>query len=346
MQPSDVVLEARDLVRHYPVARGVLLRRQAGAVKAVDGVSLTLRRGETLGIVGESGCGKSTLARLLLALERPTAGSLAICGEDVFSLRGAALRRLRRRIQIVLQDPYTALDPRLTVGEIVREPYEIHPDVVPKRERDAAVRRLLDAVGLSREHVHRYPHEFSGGQLQRIGIARALALRPEIVVCDEPVSALDVSIQAQVINLLQDLQAELGLSYVFVAHDLAVVRHVSDRVAVMYLGKVVETGSAQEIYERPAHPYTQALQSAVADPDPTSRGRRRQIVLAGEVPTPLDPPSGCSFRTRCWRARPLCADAVPALEVRPGSDHPCACHFASPLVEEAAYACADPGARA
>jgi oligopeptide transport system ATP-binding protein len=341
----DTVLEAQELVRHYPVGRGLLTRRRAGAVKAVDGVSLTLRRGETLGIVGESGCGKSTLARLLLALDRPTSGRLLIDGNDVFSLRGRQLRALRRRIQIVLQDPYTAFDPRMTVRAIVGEPFAIHPDAVPKRGREAAVRELLDSVGLSAEHLDRYPHEFSGGQLQRIGIARALALRPEILVCDEPVSALDVSIQAQVINLLKDLQSELGLSYVFIAHDLSVVRHVSDRVAVMYLGKVVEEGAAEQIYERPAHPYTQALQSAVADPDPGSRRRRRQIVLTGEVPTPLAPPDGCSFHTRCWKHRPVCTEREPALEPRPGSDHPCACHFASPAVDPAAFAGGSGGAR-
>jgi oligopeptide transport system ATP-binding protein len=338
MPETDVVLEARDLVRYYPVRRGVLVKRQVGAVKAVDGVSLTLRRGETLGIVGESGCGKSTLARLLLALDRPTSGRLLIGGDDAFALRGRRLRALRRQIQIVLQDPYTALDPRMTVRAIVGEPFEIHPEVVAKRERDAAVRELLDAVGLSREHLNRYPHEFSGGQLQRIGIARALALRPRILVCDEPVSALDVSIQAQVINLLKDVQADFGLSYVFIAHDLSVVRHVSDRVAVMYLGKVVEEGGARQIYDRPSHPYTQALQSAVSDPDPRSRRDRRQIVLGGDVPTPLDPPSGCSFHTRCWKAEPVCAEGVPALEERDGSDHACACHFASAAIDPAAYA--------
>jgi oligopeptide transport system ATP-binding protein len=319
---SDVVLETRGLAKHFPAKRG------GGAVRAVDGVDLQLRRGETLGIVGESGCGKSTLAKLLVGLERPTEGSVMVRGQDMSTLRGAEMRRSRRHIQMVLQDPYTSLNPRMTVGDIIGEPYEIHPDVVPREQRARVVQELLDVVGLSPDHINRYPHQFSGGQRQRIGIARALALKPEVIVCDEPVSALDVSIQAQVINLLEGLQREFALSYIFIAHDLSVVRHISDRVAVMYLGKIVELGPDQAIYEQPTHPYTQALLSAVPVPDPRLRGRRDQIVLEGDVPSPADPPSGCRFRTRCWKAQSVCAQHEPQLEMRQRSPHPSACHFA------------------
>jgi oligopeptide transport system ATP-binding protein len=317
---SDVVLETRGLVKHF--------RAKGGAVRAVDGVDLQLRRGETLGVVGESGCGKSTLAKLLVGLERPTTGSITVRGEDMAGLRGPALRRARRHIQMVLQDPYTSLNPRMTVGDIVGEPFQIHSDVVPRGRRARAVQELLDVVGLNPDHINRYPHQFSGGQRQRIGIARALALKPEIIVCDEPVSALDVSIQAQVINLLERLQNEFSLSYIFIAHDLSVVRHISDRVAVMYLGQIVETGNDAAIYEQPTHPYTQALLSAVPVPDPRLRGRRDQIVLTGDVPSPVDPPSGCRFRTRCWKAEDVCARHEPTLEIRQRSPHPSACHFA------------------
>jgi oligopeptide transport system ATP-binding protein len=325
---SDVVLEARHLVKHFPITRGVVIRSRIGAVRAVDGVSLTLRRGETLGIVGESGCGKSTLAKLLVGLERPNSGSIEVRGQEMTRLKGAALRRARRDIQMVLQDPYTSLNPRMTVGDIVGEPYAIHPDVVPRQNRRRAVQELLDVVGLNPDHINRYPHQFSGGQRQRIGIARALALRPEIIVCDEPVSALDVSIQAQVINLLGRLQQDFKLSYVFIAHDLSVVRHISDRIAVMYLGKVVETGNDVAIYDQPTHPYTQALLSAVPVPDPRLRGRRAHLVLDGDVPSPANPPSGCRFRTRCWMAQEVCAEHEPLLEIRQRSPHPSACHFA------------------
>jgi len=324
---AEPILEVTDLVKHFPVRVGVLFKRTIGHVKAVDGVSFTLNKGETLGVVGESGCGKSTLAQVLMRLEPPTSGGAKFEGRDMFAMRGAELRKLRRDIQIVLQDPYTSLNPRMTVGDIVGEPFEIHTDVAPKGSRRRKVQDLLDTVGLNPEHIHRYPHQFSGGQRQRIGIARALALRPKVIVCDEPVSALDVSIQAQVMNLLGELQSDLGLSYVFIAHDLSVVRHLSDRVAVMYLGKIVETGTEDQIYERPTHPYTQALLSAVPVPDPTQRGRRDVIRLTGDVPSPINPPSGCHFRTRCWKAQDICATEEPELVVRTG-DHPSACHFA------------------
>ncbi|WP_433724999.1 ABC transporter ATP-binding protein [Actinoplanes sp. CA-051413] len=325
---SETILEAKNVVKHYPVTRGVVFRKTIGQVQAVDGVSFSLKQGETLGIVGESGCGKSTLARVLMNLERPTAGSVEYRGRDMFSMGGGEMRKLRRQIQLVMQDPYTSLNPRMTVGDLIGEPFEIHTDVAPKGSRRKKVQELLEVVGLNPEHINRYPHQFSGGQRQRIGIARALALRPEIIVCDEPVSALDVSIQAQVMNLLDSLQKELGLAYIFIAHDLSVVRHLSDRVAVMYLGKIVEIGTEDEIYERPTHPYTQALLSAVPVPDPNSRSTKAIIRLTGDVPSPANPPSGCRFRTRCWKAQDICAEQVPALVERPGTDHPSACHFA------------------
>ncbi|MEU8071815.1 MULTISPECIES: dipeptide ABC transporter ATP-binding protein [unclassified Micromonospora] len=325
---TENIIEVRDLVKHYPVTRGVVFKKTIGQVKAVDGVSFELKAGETLGVVGESGCGKSTLARVLMNLEKPTSGQVLYKGQDISKLSGGALRRLRRQIQLVMQDPYTSLNPRMTVGDLIGEPFEIHPEVAPRGSRRSKVKELLDLVGLNPEHINRYPHQFSGGQRQRIGIARALALRPEVIVCDEPVSALDVSIQAQVMNLLEKLQAEFGLSYVFIAHDLSVVRHLSDRVAVMYLGKMVEIGTEDEIYERPTHPYTQALLSAVPVPDPTVRESKAIIRLQGDVPSPVSPPSGCRFRTRCWKAQDVCAQEVPLLEIRPGSDHPSACHFA------------------
>jgi oligopeptide transport system ATP-binding protein len=324
---AENVLEVRDLVKHFPLTQGIVIKRRIGAVQAVDGVSFDLKRGETLGLVGESGCGKSTIAKLLMGLEKPTSGHAYHDGKDIFTLTGAEQRKLRRQIQLVMQDPYSSLNPRMTVADIVGEPFEIHPEVAPKGDRAAKVRDLLDVVGLNPEHINRYPHQFSGGQRQRIGIARALALRPEIIVCDEPVSALDVSIQAQVMNLLERLQGEFGLSYIFIAHDLSVVRHLSDRVAVMYLGRIVETGSDVEIYEHPTHPYTQALLSAVPVPDPSTRGRREVIRLQGDVPSPANPPSGCRFRTRCWKAQEICAEQVPELIVRV-ANHPSACHFA------------------
>ncbi|ADI07237.1 putative peptide ABC transporter ATP-binding protein [Streptomyces bingchenggensis BCW-1] len=334
-EPGEPVLEVRDLAKLYPLTQGVVFKRQVGAVKAVDGVSFELRRGETLGVVGESGCGKSTLARLLVNLERPTAGEVRYRGEDITKLSGRALKAVRRNIQMVFQDPYTSLNPRMTVGDIIGEPFEIHPEVAPKGDRRRKVQELLDVVGLNPEYINRYPHQFSGGQRQRIGIARGLALNPEIIICDEPVSALDVSVQAQVVNLLARLQEEFALSYLFIAHDLSVVRHISDRVAVMYLGRFAELGTGTEIYDHPTHPYTQALLSAVPVPDPESREGRERILLAGDVPSPANPPSGCRFRTRCWKAEDRCAVEVPPLAVPPAfqapggpAAHPSACHFA------------------
>ncbi|MFJ9349044.1 ABC transporter ATP-binding protein [Streptomyces sp. NPDC101237] len=331
----DPILEVSGLVKHYPLTQGILIKKQIGAVKAVDGVDFALGRGETLGIVGESGCGKSTVAKMLVNLERPTAGTIKYKGEDITGLGGRALKAVRRNIQMVFQDPYTSLNPRMTVGDIIGEPYEIHPEAAPKGDRRTRVRELLDVVGLNPEYINRYPHQFSGGQRQRIGIARGLALRPEVIVADEPVSALDVSVQAQVINLLDRLQNDFDLSYVFIAHDLSIVRHISDRVGVMYLGRIVEIGSDEEIYEHPTHPYTQALLSAVPVPDPAARERRERIILSGDVPSPTNIPSGCRFRTRCWKAEERCAVEVPLLAVPavfrsvPGpAAHDSACHFA------------------
>jgi oligopeptide transport system ATP-binding protein len=326
---GEVVLEVRDAKKYFPLTQGIVFQRTIGHVKAVDGVSFDLHKGETLGVVGESGCGKSTLGRLLMGLETPTEGSIKLLGREMVGLRASEMRKLRRDIQIVLQDPYTSLDPRMTVGDIVAEPYLIHPDALDGGDRRTVVKELLEVVGLNPDHINRYPHQFSGGQRQRIGIARALTLRPKVLVCDEPVSALDVSVQAQVVNLFERLQEEFGLAYVFIAHDLSVVRHISDRVMVMYLGKAVEIGNEDQIYGTPTHPYTQALLSAVPVPDPRIRDRRDHIVLQGDVPSPANPPSGCRFRTRCWKAEDLCAEEEPLLQIRDRSDHPSACHFAS-----------------
>ncbi|MER7166699.1 dipeptide ABC transporter ATP-binding protein [Micromonospora sp. NPDC000207] len=325
MPPSDdVVLRVENLVKHFPLKRSGSLRA-SGVVKAVDGISFDLRRGETLGVVGESGCGKSTLARTLVGLEKPTSGTVRFGDEEVHTARGRRLRALRRRIQIVLQDPYTSLNPRRTIREILTQPFEIHPEVLPKARRTERISELLDLVGLDPSlHLDRYPYQFSGGQRQRIGIARALALQPDVVVCDEPVSALDVSVQAQVVNLLERLQKEIGVAYVFIAHDLSVVRHISDRVAVMYLGKLVETGPGAPLYDAPRHPYTKALLSAVPVPEPAGRSDRQRILLAGDPPSPVNPPSGCRFRTRCWQATDTCATQEPALS---GPEHPVACHY-------------------
>jgi oligopeptide transport system ATP-binding protein len=327
---TDLVLEVEDLVKHFPVREGLIFKRQTGAVQAVDGVSFQLRRGETLGIVGESGCGKSTLAKLLMRLEEPDSGSVRFRGEDFLAMRGEALRHMRRKIQIIFQDPYTSLNPRMSVGDIVAEPFKLHPEAKPAQGVRTRVKELLDVVGLDPDHINRYPHQFSGGQRQRIGIARGLALNPDVIICDEPVSALDVSVQAQVMNLLKDLQDEFGMSYIFIAHDLSVVRHISDRLAVMYLGRLAELGTDEELYGAPAHPYTQALLSAVPVPDPTLRGQREEIVLKGDPPNPADPPSGCRFRTRCWKATHICATDEPELIVRPGVTQQVACHHAEP----------------
>jgi oligopeptide transport system ATP-binding protein len=325
---SEVVLSAVDVKKHFPISQGIVFKRTIGQVKAVDGITLDLHRGETLGLVGESGCGKSTLSRVLMGLIKATSGSVKLEGEELVGMSEKRLRQMRRNVQIIFQDPYASLDPRMTVGDIVSEPFRIHSDAVPKGDIKKTVQELLELVGLNPEHYNRFPHQFSGGQRQRIGIARALALRPRVIICDEPVSALDVSVQAQVINLLERLQDELDLSYIFVAHDLSVVRHIADRVAVMYLGKVVEIADEKTLYERPTHPYTQALLSAVPVPDPTLRGHRDQIVLQGDLPSPANPPSGCRFRTRCWKAEEICAREEPALVDRPADPHPSACHFA------------------
>ena len=323
------ILRVESLVKHFPLKAGVF-RRTVGHIRAVDGVDLTIRRGETLGVVGESGCGKTTLGRAIVKLLEPSAGRIVFEGRDLTPLNRRQMRPVRRDLQIVFQDPYGSLNPRMTVREIVAEPLRIH-GLYRGGGGKRRVEELFETVGLNPEHANRFPHEFSGGQRQRIGVARALALEPNLLVLDEPVSALDVSIQAQVVNLLDRLQTELGLTYLFIAHDLSVVRHVSDRVAVMYLGKVVEEGTRAQIYTAPMHPYTQALLSAVPIDSPTERGGRARIVLEGDVPNPASPPSGCRFRTRCWKAQELCAQEEPALVPRAGGEHPVACHFAEVL---------------
>ncbi|MCF3182478.1 dipeptide ABC transporter ATP-binding protein [Streptomyces polychromogenes] len=335
VERGEPILQVRNLVKHFPLTQGILFKKQIGAVRAVDGISFDLHQGETLGIVGESGCGKSTVAKLLMLLETATSGEVFYKGQDITKLSGKALKAVRRNIQMVFQDPYTSLNPRMTVGDIIGEPFEIHPEVAPKGDRRRRVQELLDVVGLNPEYINRYPHQFSGGQRQRIGIARGLALQPEIIICDEPVSALDVSVQAQVINLMAKLQDEFNLSYIFIAHDLSIVRHISDRVGVMYLGKMAEIGTDTQIYDHPTHPYTQALLSAVPVPDPDAREGRERIILTGDVPSPANPPSGCRFRTRCWKAQDICSTEVPLLAVPErfqGEDtpaaHESACHFA------------------
>jgi len=323
---GEVLLEVRDLVKHFTVGGGMFGGR-AGTVRAVDGVSFTLRRGETLGLVGESGCGKTTTGRCILQLERPTSGQVMFEGRDLGTLSDAQLRSMRRRMQVIFQDPYASLNPRMTVGQILAEPLAVHGVVPDRQRRRDRVRDLLSRVGLLSQHADRYPHQLSGGQRQRVGIARALAVEPSLIVCDEPVSALDVSIQAQIINLLEDLQSELGLTYLFIAHDLAVVRHISDRVAVMYLGKMVEIADRRELYDKPLHPYTKALLAAVPIPDPALEAQRVHSVLVGEVPSPLNPPSGCVFHPRCPIAIDRCRGEVPPLrEVTPS--HWAACLLA------------------
>jgi oligopeptide/dipeptide ABC transporter ATP-binding protein len=335
---SDVILKVTDVKKHFPLRRGIIFQREIGSVKAVDGVSFEVRQGETLGIVGESGCGKSTLARCIVRLYDVTAGSIEFQGEDISQLSGKALREVRRDLMMVFQDPMASLNPRMRVGQVVAEPLEIH-GVGTGAEKKKRVQNLLERVGLNPEHYNRFPHEFSGGQRQRIGIARALALEPKLIVCDEPVSALDVSVQAQILNLLKDLQRDFGLTYIFIAHDLNVVRHISDRVMVMYLGQVVETANRNDLYAEPKHPYTGALLSAVPVPDPEVGRHRKRIVLEGDVPSPMNPPSACRFHPRCPRfVEGHCDVEEPALINRGGgASHVAKCHYPLegwPLTEE------------
>jgi oligopeptide transport system ATP-binding protein len=321
---KEVLVRVRGLKKHFPISSGIIFQRQVGAIKAVDGLDFDIYQGETLGLVGESGCGKSTTGRTILQLYRPTDGSVVFEGHDLAALKGEELRRMRRRMQMIFQDPYASLNPRMSVGRIIGEPLQVHKVASGEKQRER-VRELLRLVGLNEYFINRYPHEFSGGQRQRIGVARALALNPSFIVCDEPISALDVSIQAQVVNLLQDLQKELGLTYLFIAHDLSMVQHICDRVAVMYLGKIVELTTSELLYANPLHPYTQALLSAVPVPDPVVEEERRRIILKGDVPSPANPPVGCNFCTRCPVAISLCHEVDPEFrEVQPG--HFVACH--------------------
>jgi oligopeptide transport system ATP-binding protein len=326
MNDHKVLLKVENLVKHFPIMKGTLIQKQIGAVHAVDNVSFHIFEGETLGLVGESGCGKSTTGRAILQLHRPTSGSVWFEGKDLTKLKGEELRKIRRKMQMIFQDPYASLNPRMTVGEIIGEPLLIHGIVRGKNEAEKEVQKLLKLVGLNPSYTNRYPHEFSGGQRQRIGVARALSLNPSLIVCDEPISALDVSIQAQVVNLLEDLQQKFNLTYLFIAHDLSMVRHISTRVAVMYLGLLAELAPREELYKNPLHPYTQALLSAVPIPDPVAEEKRTRIILQGDVPSPVNPPSGCHFRTRCPLAATICAEVEPEFrEVSPG--HFVACHM-------------------
>lgn len=322
---GETLLDVKDLVMHFPLTQGIIFQRKVGAVQAVDGISFSMRKGETLGLVGESGCGKSTTGRAILQLYKPTAGNVVFRGQDLTTLDGGEMRKMRRYLQMIFQDPYASLNPRMTVGNIIAEPMQIH-NLAPKNERNQRVQDLLETVGLNPYFANRYPHEFSGGQRQRIGVARALAANPEFIVADEPVSALDVSIQAQIINLLEDLQEQFNLTYLFIAHDLSVVRHISDRVAVMYLGKMVELATRDELYENPLHPYTKALLSAVPIPDPVIEKKRERIILTGDVPSPINPPSGCHFHTRCPYVMDVCKIDEPAFADQ-GGGHFVACHL-------------------
>jgi len=330
MTEVNVLMRVENLVKHFPITQGIIVQKQIGAVHAVDDVSFDVYQGETLGLVGESGCGKSTAGRTILQLYRPTSGSVTFDGVDLVHLKGEELRLMRRKMQMIFQDPYASLNPRMTVGEIVGEPLVVHK-VASQKEIDERVESLLGLVGLNPAFASRYPHEFSGGQRQRIGVARALALQPSFIVCDEPISALDVSIQAQVVNLLEDLQKQFNLTYLFIAHDLSMVRHISNRIAVMYLGIIVELADREELYLKPLHPYTQALLSAVPIPDPVADARRARVILKGDVPSPVNPPSGCRFRTRCPIAEDICAEQKPDFrEAKPG--HFVACHFADRFI--------------
>ncbi|MFQ5593697.1 MAG: ABC transporter ATP-binding protein [Anaerolineae bacterium] len=323
---GELLLEVKGLKKYFPITEGIIIQRHVGDIKAVDGLNFYIRRGETLGLVGESGCGKSTTGRAILQLYEPTAGEVWFKGTNLTQLRGEKLRRMRRDMQMIFQDPYASLNPRMTVGNIIGEPLEVH-GLSKGKEKQERVQELLEVVGLNPYFVNRYPHEFSGGQRQRIGVARALAVNPDFIVCDEPISALDVSIQAQIINLLEQLQADFDLTYLFIAHDLAVVRHISDRVAVMYLGKIVEVADRAELYHNPLHPYTKALLSAVPIPDPAVEEGRERIILTGDVPSPAHPPSGCNFHTRCpIMQRPICVEEEPEMYDR-GGEHFVACHL-------------------
>ena len=326
MSNNDILLDVQSLKMYFPITQGIIVQRHIGDIKAVDDISFAIRKGETMGLVGESGCGKSTTGRAILQLYRPTDGHVYFKGENLTQLKGEALRRMRREMQMIFQDPYASLNPRMTVGNIIGEPLEVHNIYSNKAERRERVQELLKVVGLNPYFVNRYPHEFSGGQRQRIGVARALAVNPEFIVCDEPISALDVSIQAQIINMLEDLQAEFGLTYLFIAHDLSVVRHISDRIAVMYLGKLAELADRDELYNNPMHPYTQALLSAVPIPDPVIEEKRQRIILEGDVPSPANPPKGCNFCTRCPRVMDICHDVDPEFRDR-GGGHWVACHL-------------------
>jgi peptide/nickel transport system ATP-binding protein/oligopeptide transport system ATP-binding protein len=323
---GEPLMEVRDLVKHFPLTSGIIFQRKVGAVQAVDGISFDVLRGETLGLVGESGCGKSTTARLLLRLMDPTSGSIRFEGEEIADVSGAKLKKLRQDMQMIFQDPYSSLNPRKTVGTIIGEPFSIQGLHTGEGERKRTVQELMDTVGLNPEHYNRYPHEFSGGQRQRIGVARALALKPKLIVADEPVSALDVSIQAQILNLLRQLQRDMGITLVFIAHDLSVVRHMCDRVAVMYLGRIVELASSEQLYSHPRMPYTGALMSAVPVADPRLAAAKKRQVLSGDVPSPTNPPPGCRFHTRCWKAQELCREQDPPLEIKQGGNL-AACHF-------------------